>query len=552
MKTRFFVDTRNRQFWIDEISYIDPAMPDPRTPEFAHLTDLLLLLSEQRSVDGVVQTFARELVARRPHVARLCVWLEDEHEQGQLALRAACRQEGEESLREWTHASGDYTRVPKTEPIIGRVFQTDAPVFARHRDAWPERPAWADMQNIESFYAAPIRHRGHCFGVLGSFLRYPFTDDGLHDQALAWTRVFADHCGAMIANAQAFEEIEHLRDRLKLENEYLREQDNDARGFGGIVGESPSIKKAIEQIRLVAGTDAGVLVLGESGTGKELFARAVHESSPRRDRPLIRVNCAAVPRELFESEFFGHKRGSFTGAIADRTGRFELADGGTLFLDEIGEIPLELQGKLLRVLQEGTFERIGDTSTIEVDVRIVAATNRDLREEVAAGRFREDLYYRLSVFPVLLPPLRDRGDDIEFLANTLVSRIAHRFGRPTPRLTREELDQLRTYHWPGNIRELQNVIERAVITTPADAIAALHQRSRQEPSRHSQDQREDRPVLSYQQLRELERSNLVAAMKMSEGKVAGPGGAAELLGLPPTTLHSKLRTFAVQNHRDYS
>src|ERR1051325_5794206 len=251
------------------------------------------------------------------------------------------------------------------------------------------------------------------------------------------------------------------RKSLEFENEYLHEE---TRGnYRDIIGESPALKKVLAQIEMVAPTNASVLILGESGTGKELVARAIHDRSPRKTAALVRVNCASVPRELFESEFFGHVRGAFTGAVKDRVGRFELAHGGTLFLDEIGEVPLELQSKLLRVLQEGQFEKVGEERTRTVDVRIIAATNRDLESELKAGRFREDLYYRLSVFPIELPPLRDRTEDIPKLARHFLEQSARKLGVNMPHLTSANLTQLQSYDWPGNVRELQNVIERAVI-----------------------------------------------------------------------------------------
>jgi transcriptional regulator with GAF, ATPase, and Fis domain len=233
--------------------------------------------------------------------------------------------------------------------------------------------------------------------------------------------------------------------------------------FFGLLGDSAALKAILSQIELVAPTDASVLILGESGTGKELIARAIHECSRRVGRELVKVNCACIPRELFESEFFGHVRGSFTGALRDRVGRFQLADRGTLFLDEIGEIPLELQSKLLRVLQEGEFERVGDDHTRRVNVRVIAATNQDLERQVEAGRFREDLFFRLGVFPVKVPPLRNRAEDIPLLAASFLEQIARRMQRNAPVLTRENIDELTRYPWPGNVRELQNVIERAVI-----------------------------------------------------------------------------------------
>ena len=251
--------------------------------------------------------------------------------------------------------------------------------------------------------------------------------------------------------------------RLQAQNAYLYEEILSEHNFGAVIGESPGLRKVMQQTQLVAATDASVLINGESGTGKELIARAIHDQSPRKDRVLIKVNCSAVPDSLFESEFFGHVRGAFTGAIKDKPGRFELAEGGTLFLDEIGEVPLAMQAKLLRVLQEQEIERVGDTRTRKVNVRIIAATNRDLKSEVDAGRFRQDLFYRLSVFPIELPPLRERREDIPLLATHFAKKSAQKMNRGVPRITRAVMSQLTAYDWPGNVRELQNAVERAVI-----------------------------------------------------------------------------------------
>ncbi|MEL7375273.1 MAG: sigma 54-interacting transcriptional regulator, partial [Pseudomonadota bacterium] len=257
-----------------------------------------------------------------------------------------------------------------------------------------------------------------------------------------------------------------LRHELELERDYLREEVKVSLRFGRIVGDSPALTEMLAQLEAVAGTPASVLITGESGTGKELVAREVHARSERATGPLVKVNCASIPEELFESEFFGHVRGAFTGAVRDRIGRFQLADGGTIFLDEIGEIPLDLQGKLLRVLQENEFERVGEDVTRKVDVRVVAATNRDLVEAVEAGRFRGDLYYRLSVFPIAVPPLRERGDDVVALAQHFLQQTVRDFGRKPMQLTRRQAEALSRYPWPGNVRELKNVIERAVILSP--------------------------------------------------------------------------------------
>jgi PAS domain S-box-containing protein len=340
------------------------------------------------------------------------------------------------------------------------------------------------------------------------------------------------------------------RKTLEFENEYLQEE---VRGNQrAILGESAALKKVLAQIEMVAPTNAGVLILGESGTGKELVARAIHERSPRKAAPLVRVNCASVPRELFESEFFGHVRGAFTGAVKDRVGRFELAHGGTLFLDEIGEVPLELQSKLLRVLQEGQFEKLGEDRTRTVDVRIIAATNRDLEDEVRSGRFRQDLYYRLSVFPIEFPPLRERVEDIAILAQQFLVQSARKLGAPVVRLAPGQVKELQAYDWPGNVRELQNVVERAVIRSRGGELdfalrtaADLGNRSSREPDAS---QKANAPVVpgSLGDLKQRERAFIVEALARTGGKIYGPDGAAALLGLKPTTLSSKVHRMGLK------
>ena len=341
--------------------------------------------------------------------------------------------------------------------------------------------------------------------------------------------------------------MEREQARLQAQNEYLMEEIRGAQDYGDIIGDSPGLRKVIQQIQLVAPTDAAVLINGESGTGKELVARAIHENSPRKGRPLIKVNCGAVPESLFESEFFGHVRGAFTGAVRDKPGRFELADGGTLFLDEIGEIPLAVQAKLLRVLQEQEIERVGDTRTRKINVRIVAATNRDLKREVEAGRFRQDLFYRLGVFPLEIPPLRERREDIAKLAAHFVRLTARKMNRMPPALTKAQIDQLTVHDWPGNIRELQNAVERAVILAQRGplhfelpSIGAVHPVSPATPSG------EPNSILTREEWKRQERDSIAAALKRSGGKVFGPGGAAELLDMKPTTLTSRIKSLGVQ------
>jgi transcriptional regulator with GAF, ATPase, and Fis domain len=332
---------------------------------------------------------------------------------------------------------------------------------------------------------------------------------------------------------------------LEFENEFL--QDEFRASFGNIIGQSPALQKALAQIATVAPTEANVLILGESGTGKELVARAIHDLSARKEHPLVRVNCASIPKELFESEFFGHVRGAFTGAIKDRVGRFDLADNGTLFLDEIGEIPLDLQSKLLRVLQEGQFERVGDERTRTVKVRLITATNRDLLAEAKAGRFRLDLYYRLSVFPIEVPPLRERLEDIEALADHFIRQASRRLGVPHPRLTKLLVQELQSYDWPGNVRELQNIIERGVILAKGGKLQFdLPRRAGVDGPAAPSASLDGNVKLSLDELAVRERDIVAAALRRTNWKIYGVDGAAALLQIKPTTLVSKMKRLSIE------
>ena len=348
----------------------------------------------------------------------------------------------------------------------------------------------------------------------------------------------------------AFNEIKLLKDELEKERDYLREEYEVSLKFGEIIGESSALQKMLVQIEAVASTPANVLIFGESGTGKELTARAIHSRSERSESSLIKVNCASIPRELFESEFFGHVKGSFTGAHRDRVGRFELADGGTLFLDEVGEIPLELQSKLLRVLQEKEFERIGDEKTKKVDVRILAATNRDLKKEVEKGNFREDLFFRLSVFPIEVPPLRNRREDIVPLAIHFLEKSCNEMSRDMLKLNREQGKLLENYRWPGNIRELQHVIARAAILSTSSKLQldpTLFQSSTTtKKSTKSVENLPDAEFLTAEEFKQREKENIIAALQHSDWRVSGKGGAAELLGIKPTTLSHQMKTLKIK------
>ncbi len=415
-------------------------------------------------------------------------------------------------------------------------------IRAEHK--WIEKPDWARRERIRSFAGYPLIFRGELQGVLAVFSR-----STLDDAEFRWLGIFADAAAVAIANARAFDEIDRLRQRLELENAYLQEEVRAAFGSIAILGKSAGIQRVLEQIEMVAPTDATVLLLGETGVGKELVAHAIHAHSRRRVRPLVTINSTAIPRELFESEFFGHIKGAFSGALRERIGRFQLANGGTLFLDEIGELPRDLQPKLLRVLQDGEFEAVGSDRTRRVDVRIIAATNRDLKGLVHAGRFREDLYYRLSVFPIEVPPLRERKDDIPLLARHFLNMACKRFSRSGLHLNAFQLRQLQNYDWPGNVRELQNVIERAVIASRLGSLRlelpSTESASSARATTRSKSHEESEVVTDMEMTRRM-RENMVAALKRSGGRIYGPGGAAELLGIRPSTLSTRIKKLGLK------
>lgn len=524
------------------------------------LHSIATMVTQQRNVDAVLETVVESLVdssdlalariwlTRPGDICAECFVREECPDQTRCLhlVASAARPQNPESGDEWYRPDGFYQRFPLGVRRIGEIGATGESLKLSDTaddTAWFARGDWLHHEGVRSFSGHPLIFRDEILGVLAVFSR-----SLVNDQEFAWLRAFADSAAVAIANARAFEEIETLQSQLELENEYLRDEIRTAHAFGGIVGQSPGLQKVLTQVELVAPTDTSVLVLGESGVGKELIARAIHDESPRADRPMVKVNCASIPRELFESEFFGHVKGSFTGATRDRTGRFELADGGTLFLDEVGEIPLDMQSKLLRVLQEGTFERIGEEQSRSADVRIVAATNRDLQDEVRAKRFRQDLYYRLCVFPLEVPSLRDRKDDIPHLTARFLEQSSRKMGIETPKLRQRHIIELQQYAWPGNIRELQNVVERAVISCRSGPLQF-----------HLPDQTATTPdqlavervvstgeLMTDDEMRRLERENLVAVLEQANWKISGKGGAAEFLGINPATLSSRMRAMGIK------
>jgi len=517
------------------------------------LKALLLEVGQQRSLDAVLRVVVDRLAAQ-DHVALARIWLlrpgdictscpmrKDCPDQTRcLHLVASAGQSKDTRVPPWTRIDGHFRRMPLGARKVGRIAATGKCVSVldvQKNPEWIARPEWTQEEGIRGFAGQPLIFKGEILGVVGLF-----TLTTLSQPCLDWLRMIADLAAASIANAHAFEEIQRLRTQLEMENAYLREEVSEAKAYGDIVGQSPPIQNIIKQIELVAPTDAGVLILGESGTGKELVAQEIHRRSERQGRAMVRVNCASVPRELYESEFFGHAKGAFTGAVRDRVGRFELANGGTLLLDEVGEIPLELQSKLLRVLQEGTYERIGEDKTREANVRLIAATNRDLRAEVEVGRFRQDLFYRLNVFPIEVPPLRKRKEDIPLLAELFLQQASRRFRRPVKGLSQANLMTLQAYDWPGNVRELLNVIERAVITTRTGALRFELPQFLAKKSRNGDRTLQiNTSVVTDDEMKRRERENIVAALDQTDWRVHGPGGAAELLAVRPTTLASRIK-----------
>lgn len=414
----------------------------------------------------------------------------------------------------------------------------ECPIYAALRDGK------VHQVNDEVFW----HEDGHCVPV--EYTSTPIREGGVLKGAVVVFRDISDRINVEQEREIAFEEVKALKKQLEQERDYLRDEINISSHFGEIIGESQALKRTLAQIDAVANTPTSVLVLGESGVGKELIARGIHANSDRAEQPLVKVNCASIPKDLFESEFFGHVKGSFTGAHRDRVGRMQLANKGTLFLDEVGEIPMALQGKLLRALQESEFERVGDERTIKVDVRIVAATNRNLADDVKQGLFREDLYYRLSVFPIEVPALRDRQADIAPLAQHFLNQFCQQLGRDKLRLNQRHVDRLRSHDWPGNIRELKNVIERALILSTSKNLRLDLSMPNTDNSHIDVEKavESEAEYLTENEFRALEKNNLIKALRKAGGKISGKEGAAVLLGIKPSTLAYRMSVFGIEKN----
>lgn len=417
---------------------------------------------------------------------------------------------------------------------------------------WQNDPVLQQLavQELDAALILPLAFSHKSTGVL---LLSHRDSSVFNEQNCRLLQQIADRIGIAVDNADAYRQVTHLKENLNSENRKLNEQIFSSQSFGDIIYQSDAMRDVLQQVNIVALSDSTVLILGETGTGKEIIARALHQMSPRKDKPLVKINCAAIPASLLESELFGHDKGAFTGAINAHRGRFEMADEGTLFLDEIGDMPLELQPKLLRVLQEREIERIGGTRTIPVNVRVIAATNRDLRQMVIDREFRNDLFYRLNVFPLVLPPLRERPDDIPLLARYFTQKLARRLNRTIDTIPPDTMRQLMRYEWPGNVRELENVIERAVLLA-RDNTLSLHLHA--QPVSMVQPVAHDPFPFTLPKVAEMmhpeppendeeERQRIIQVLRETNGIVAGPRGAASKLGMKRTTLLSRMQRLGI-------
>jgi formate hydrogenlyase transcriptional activator len=452
--------------------------------------------------------------------------------------------------------SGPVDASPETDPAGWVVHHQKPLVIANHAEAarWPMFLELVQTVGVHSLCILPLTSARRRLGVVGFARVQP---DAFHEGDVDFLTLVVKQVAVAVENALAFDEIKALKEQLEKEKVYLEEEIRTDNNFEEIVGESTALRRVLQEVETVAPTSSTVLIRGETGTGKELIARALHDLSPRRERTFVKLNCAAIPTGLLESELFGHEKGAFTGAISQKVGRFELANKGTLFLDEVGDIPPELQPKLLRVLQEQEFERLGSNKTVRVDVRLVAATNRDLAQMVAAGRFRADLYYRLNVFPLLLPSLRERRDDIPRLVRHFTQKFAKRMGKTIETIPSETMKSLVDYSWPGNIRELENIMERAVILSrgltlqvdignlAAEKPGSLEIWSEERNGNEEDARPSGRPVATLH-LADAEREHILRVLHDSGWVLGGPNGAAARLGMKRTTLQSKMKKLGVK------
>jgi len=491
------------------------------------LSNALLANMDVRKLLGAISASLREVL---PHDSATLGLYDPASDQ--LVVQFLGADEGE-SRR------GD-VRLPVLGSPAGEAFRSREPVILEHIEGSrfaPETVRHLTALGMQSGCWVPLIHRGQTIGTLTVASRL---ESAFHQPEAEMLAQVADQVAMAVNNAVAFRQIADLRDRLSQEKQYLEEEISLQNNFEDIVGESTGLRQVLKEIETVAPTDATVLIQGETGTGKELLARAIHRLSPRRDRTFIKLNCAAIPAGLLESELFGHEKGAFTGAIARKMGRLELAHEGTLFLDEVGEMPIDLQPKLLRALQEREIERLGGTRPIKVNVRLIVATNRDLAKMVAEKTFRSDLFYRLKVFPIFSPPLRDRAGDIPVLVRHFVAAHSRRMGKTIDTIPEETMNALKRWSWPGNIRELENFLERAVILTKGTALyVPLAELETEEDDDNASE-------IENPTLQAAEREHILRVLRETKGQIGGDDGAAARLGLKRTTLNSKLKKLGIE------
>jgi len=503
-----------------------PSAPETVPERYRTLLGVAETLATHRDLGEVCRDLARLLPQVVPvNLVGLSLYNPDRHTMKMHSLQANVPVEPPEGHDQ-----------PVDDTPAGYIWKTQEPLFVDDIAAEPRWPSVIEAmqkKGVQSFCGFPLTVAGRRLGAIGFCSARKAAYD---ERDVEFLSHLAQQVAVAVDNALAHEESAQLRDKLAKEKLYLEEEIKTEYNFEEIIGDSQALKRVLKQVETVAATDTTVLILGETGSGKELVARAVHNLSRRRERTFVKLNCAAIPTGLLESELFGHEKGAFTGAIATKIGRFELADGGTLFLDEVGEIPLELQVKLLRVLQEQEFERLGSTRTIRVNVRVIAATNRNLEEMVEDHQFRSDLYYRLKVFPITVPPLRERPEDISLLVRHFVNKFARRMNKQIETIPIEAMKALQAYPWPGNVRELENFLERAVILSQTSDLFVLISELQ-------------RPSLTggpaAVTLEDAERQHILKALRESKWTVSGPTGAAARLGMKRTTLISKMQKLGI-------
>jgi transcriptional regulator with GAF, ATPase, and Fis domain len=527
----------------------------PRSSASAHLETLRAVtrhMATAEDLEIVLRSITAALVERagawisrifllmRDHECAICrarIAAGEQSASDELALHLAAAAGMEAEARLFFH------RIPLDSQLpAASLLRTQNPALI---EDWRKAPGlvpdpriaavWRD-HGIVGMAGYPLTFRGEVLGVIGYFAAHRI--DTREFEVLG---IFADQAAMAIKNAYLFRDAKRYRDQLAKENAYLQDELRLDQGFEHIVGESPALRMALSKVRQVSSVETTVLLTGETGTGKELVARAIHDGSPRKDRAMIKINCGAIPQGVIESELFGHEKGAFTGAIQKRIGRFELADRGTLFMDEVGELSLDTQVKLLRVLQEREFERVGSTRPLRVDVRLIAATNRDLEREVREGRFRPDLFYRLNVFPIRIPPLRERPGDIPLLVEHFVAHFQRKFAKPLKCVTPSTLEQLQRYSWPGNIRELQNVLERACVLAQGLEVELASPLRR--PPTGGGPSAGEAPIPT---LADHERVQIRRALAAAKGRVHGAEGAAVMLGVNASTLRSRMQKLGIQ------